>query len=227
MEKIHKRLLGVLIVAGGTAFPFAVGAATLNLGVTADLAPTASTSSAELQMTETSQPSGPVMVTAADAEESGPILSSSTQVKTVDDFHAYARSAIQSNPNLEEVDASDGAVSVKYQEPGRVLGLFPVTMSSSATIDSGGNVTLTHPWYYFLTSTDTNNASLRAALSTEAAATFNQQASVASEGATSTTRATASLSASQAAQLLSGITLVLSSAFPATSSASATVSSAY
>jgi len=211
MEKIHKRLFGAFIVAGFAALPLAAGAADVDLGGSATLAPT---------ITATSEPSSPVMVTATDAQ-SGATLSSSGQVQSMDDFHAYARGALRNNSNLKEIDADANAVTVKYNEDGYVLGLFPVSMTSSATISADGNVTLAHPWYYFMTSSDTNNASLRSALSTEAAATFNQQASAASEGATSTARVDAALSANKAAQLLAGINLALGSALTISASGSA------
>ncbi|MGH7174752.1 MAG: hypothetical protein ACREGR_00125 [Minisyncoccia bacterium] len=159
---------------------------------------------------------GMFMVTASDAASGGTTLTSSSQVMTDDDFAAFARGTIKSNTALEAVAASDNSVTVEYREPGRVIGLFPVIMNSSATIASNGMVSISHPWYYFLTST-ASDASLRTALSTEAAGAFNQTPSRASEGATSTASGESVLSASEKARLLAGINLALGSTLAASS----------
>lgn len=160
----------------------------------------------------------PVAITAAEAANGSPTLSSSAQVASEADFAAYARGAIKSNASIKEVDSNADSVTVRFSEPARILGIFPVTLRSAATIAADGSVRVEHPWYYFLATSDADETGLKTALAEEATV-FSRAPSPAAAGATSTAGAEATLSASEKARLLSGMTMALGSALSSSASA--------
>jgi hypothetical protein len=171
---------------------------------------------------------GMLMITAGDAgsmtgtgTSGSGMITSSDMVKTDADFASYAQNEMQQDANIKEVDADNSSVAVKYQEPGRFLGLFPVTMNATAKVDASGDVTFSYPWYRFLTTTSTNDAAVRTALSAQAATVLNTEPSQASEGATSTVAASGTLTASQKAELLDGMRSVLTDSSMTNASANA------
>jgi hypothetical protein len=200
------------------------GPATDPNGVTAGLQ---LSGSADASSTDTSA-NGMLMITQQDVANStdtsgSAMVTSSADVASDADFASYAKDQMMQDSQIKEVDATNNSVAVKYAEQGRFLGIFPVTMTSTATVAADGNVTFSYPWYHFLTTTSANDATMRTALADQASASLNNgQPSAASEGATSTMQADATLSASQKARILDAMRLVLSS--QATASASTTAS---
>jgi hypothetical protein len=157
----------------------------------------------------------PAFAAAQGAEPAAPAAegaaASSGQAASEGGFSAYAQGQMQENASITGVTASDDSVTVRFNEPGRLLGLFALRLPASATISADGRVALSHPWYAFLVARRADEAGLKTALAQEARV-FNRSLSPASAGATSTARGAAALSASQKAQLLSGISMALAGA---------------
>jgi hypothetical protein len=157
-------------------------------------------------------PLAALSITAQEAAR-GSTLDSAGEVANDADFAAFARGQMQSDATIRQVDSTDASVTVHFAEPGRLLGLFPVSMRSAAIIAADGSARVTHPWYYFLAVPSADEARLAAALAEEATI-FTQAPSRASVGATSTAGERPALSAGQKAQLLSGISMALAGALP-------------
>lgn len=177
----------------------------------------------------TTDSSGMLMITAADAANDANMqgagtVTSSANVASDADFAAYAKSQMRAHATLKEVDSDGSSVSVKYAEPGRFLGVFPVTMTATAKVAADGSITISHPWYYFLTSTAADDAAVKATLAQSTVGMFHTTPSAASEGATSTASAHATLTAQQKAAILATIRAVLATSVSANGTASTSTS---
>lgn len=75
-------------------------------------------------------------------------------VTTNGQLNAYADGIMHADPNILNVNLSDTSVAMTYKVPGRFLGFIPVTIKATATVNQDGTVTVSHPWYDFLTATD-------------------------------------------------------------------------
>lgn len=176
--------------------------------------------------------SGMLMITAQDAAadanaQGAGMVTSSANVANDADFAAYAKSQLRADPNIKEVDSDNSSVAVKYAEHGHFLGVFPVTMTASAKVAADGSITISHPWYYFLTSTSANDAALKASLAQSTVGMFHTTPSAASEGATSTASGQVTLTAAQKAALLATIRAALATSAAMSASGTASTSASY
>lgn len=184
---------------------------------------TASSSAQGSHASGSSTGSGILTITAQDAsDDSGTqsAVTSSASVANDADFAAYAKSQLRANSNLKEVDSDDSSVAVKYTEPGRFLGVFPVTMTATAKVAADGSITVSHPWYYFLTASSADDAAFKAAIAQSTVGMLHTTPSAASEGATSTASARASLTAQQKAAILATIRAALATSASTNTTAS-------
>lgn len=62
------------------------------------------------------------------------------------DVAVYAELATE-RPGVEAVSVTDSQVSVRYEERGRLFGLFPVTMLGTIEVTETGEVNVRLPWY--------------------------------------------------------------------------------
>ncbi len=53
------------------------------------------------------------------------------------------------NSNEPEPKIVEDSIEVKYKQPGRLLGLFPVTFEAEAITYADGHVEINYPWYTF------------------------------------------------------------------------------
>lgn len=206
---------GVSVNAGGSAS--ASGGVGTNADTDTDMGSGSSTTgsassgtSANAAASGSANLSIPLVVTQADVSSgtTQAVQISADKVQTTNDLSGYIAAQMQGDANLMSVDTASDHVAVTYQEPAKFLGIFPITVDTTATTDASGNVSVSQPWWAFLATT--NNAQLQA----------NVQSSVSSIiGASGS--ANAQLSASQQARLVSAIKTVLAAAANANASASA------
>ncbi len=68
-----------------------------------------------------------------------------------EDLDAYAQAAMQSDSAIAGMNFSTDAVEVRYKESAKFLALIPVTFTVVARADADGSVSVSYPWYSFLT----------------------------------------------------------------------------
>lgn len=79
---------------------------------------------------------------------------SADAVMTDADLSAYASAMMRADDRIEAVAFNDENVEVRYGAPGRLFGIFPVTMTVRAEVASDGSVAVSYPWYRFLVASD-------------------------------------------------------------------------
>lgn len=72
-------------------------------------------------------------------------------VRTSSDLLAYARMSLRSDPYMASLTLSGKGVVVSYRKHGRILGLVPVAVPTTATVHTDGTVTFSEPWYGAIT----------------------------------------------------------------------------
>jgi hypothetical protein len=83
-------------------------------------------------------------------------------IKGDDDLAAYGNIVVSARPAVKGVSVENDRVIVKYNHPGKFLGLFKVHLGAQAVVDAEGNVSIKLPWYSFLVSK--NSAEVKAAI---------------------------------------------------------------
>ncbi len=83
-------------------------------------------------------------------------------IKSDDDLSAYANVVVAARPAVAGVTVENDRIIVKYDQPGKFLGLFKVHLGAQAEVDSSGNVSIHLPWYSFLVSK--NSGQVKAAI---------------------------------------------------------------
>lgn len=91
-------------------------------------------------------------------------VTSAAVVETSEDLRAYVAGVIDADARIERTDLSSEAVTVVYQQPGRLFGFVPVSMTVTVTVDSSGDVTVDYPWYGFMVATEQSRAVAEATL---------------------------------------------------------------
>lgn len=105
-------------------------------------------------------------------------------VSTTNDVEAFAASTIRSHESVEGVDAGTDHVTVSFSERGRILGIFPVAMTSKVVARADGSVKIERPWYSFLTWGD--RAELSGDLEARVRAALENDGALTAEGTLST-----------------------------------------
>ncbi len=72
-------------------------------------------------------------------------------VQTSKDLLVYARSALASDPYIESLTLSGHSVVVTYHKQGRLIGLLPLAVPTTATVHTDGTVQFVEPWYGTIT----------------------------------------------------------------------------
>jgi hypothetical protein len=121
-------------------------------------------------------------------------LKNAAMVATEEDLRAYARSVLEADVQLESTNLSQEAVTVVYKQPGRLLGIIPVSMTVAATVEQDGSVSLDYPWYGFMVAKSVASTDLETALENQI------QTTLAANNITATT--TGKLSARAQAEIL-------------------------
>lgn len=103
----------------------------------------------------------------------------SVYIRTEDDVAAYAHMVQEHAPQVAAVETSDTGVSVTYFQPGKLFGLFDLTMKARVVVDAEGSVSIKLPWYSFLVTKDTATlaASVQEAVNTTGSAAATADAS--------------------------------------------------
>ena len=86
----------------------------------------------------------------------------SSNISTDSDLNLYTTSLQEQDKNVAKVETKDDYILVGYREPGKFLGFIPVSVTANAKVDADGKVTISYPWYTFLTAK--NDADLRTSL---------------------------------------------------------------
>jgi hypothetical protein len=158
MKNFIRTLIALLLLS-----PVAVLAAEVNVG-------------ANVGINATDAEGNPAHVETSTDEDGTPVFTITTNAhaETDADFEAYVENAKTEDSHVESADVDeDGSVDVAYQHEGKILGVFPVTVTSHTSVssDANGNV-VTHvnlPWWSFLVSgLDDIRANVMAALSANA-----------------------------------------------------------
>ena len=118
---------------------------TTDVGVTATSAATATIPTG---LTEESES---IVIDRSEIDQNEIFFVDEASVTTSAELDTYARSLIQSDPNIVRVSLDNENVSLWYRDRARLLGFIPVTVSARASIDSDGTVDVSYPWYSFLT----------------------------------------------------------------------------
>lgn len=158
-----------LALIAGFAFAFPVAAqveAALDTGVSLDSGPDGMNAGADARATTSVATDPHAEGTEEHAHEPFTILRSSlgagaqTAPATADavatdaDLNAYASGVMRADDRIEAVAFTDEKVEVRYGAPGRLLGIFPITMTVRAEVASDGTVAVSYPWYRFLVASD-------------------------------------------------------------------------
>lgn len=103
----------------------------------------------------------------AQEEEAGNLeeVTADIDPETVSDntvLATYAQSLLVSDEDAERVEVTEGAVALTYKQRAEFLGLVPVLVDTTVTVDEAGEVTIDYPWYRFMASVDED--SLRTAI---------------------------------------------------------------
>jgi hypothetical protein len=75
-------------------------------------------------------------------------------VRTSADLLAYARAALVQDPYIESITLSGRSIVVAYERQGRLLGILPLAVPTTATVRTDGSVSFTAPWYGSVTVAD-------------------------------------------------------------------------
>jgi hypothetical protein len=129
------------------------------------------------------------------------------------DLDTYARALLESDTHVEDVSAEATSVSVSYDEPARLFGLFPMLVAVRATANADGSVKINYPWYRFLMAAD--DTQLRAALAERVGAELG---SAHADAATTTALMQGTLSANAKARLIEALHDILKSKLDASMS---------
>ncbi len=138
-------------------------------------------------------------------------------VNTIDDastsgntgFSAYAHTVIQNDVHVENISSHNDEVSLSYDEPVRLFGVFPMLVAVTATVNGRGDLQLQYPWYHIVMATD------RAQLESSLQNRLNSELGMTADGST-----TASLDASTKARIVSAMHDVMKAHLDADMSAS-------
>lgn len=97
-----------------------------------------------------------ILITRADLSGRGMVSANLTpiQVDTKADLEAYIAAQLESDENVESIEAAQNSVSVTYKDRAHLFAVIPVMVDATATVDAEGNVEVSYPWYSFLMSTD-------------------------------------------------------------------------
>ncbi|HUO56480.1 MAG TPA: hypothetical protein VMU27_03545 [Candidatus Paceibacterota bacterium] len=93
----------------------------------------------------------PIYVTQADLSAGmlAPTSDDPTTVQSSADLSGYTAALLQDDINIGEIQASSGQVSVAYDEPTKILGIFATDIEAMASARSDGSVDVSYPWYAF------------------------------------------------------------------------------
>lgn len=80
------------------------------------------------------------------------IVGSSTPVSpvaihTLGELTAYAKQTLVDDPYIGTVSLSSHEIAVTYRKQGRLLGLLPVAVPTTARVRTDGSVSFDEPWY--------------------------------------------------------------------------------
>jgi len=162
------------------------GTVTVDLDVSADAEANATGTAGEQENMDSSVSSDVegkgeigIMITraAASSDATSVAITSPAAVETNTDLSAYVTTVVRSDNNIGSAEVSGSAVSLAYNVRARLLGVFPVLMPVRATVEAGGETTITYPWYAFLATVD--SASLESNVSVATAATVSASANTA------------------------------------------------
>ncbi len=102
----------------------------------------------------TTMPDGAQKVLSVTRSNLGSTASATTSplsVRTSSDLLAYARSVLAQDPFIESLTLSGRGVVVSYRKHGRLLGVLPLAVPTTATVRTDGTVTFSQPWYGMIT----------------------------------------------------------------------------
>lgn len=77
---------------------------------------------------------------------------SAESVNTANDLEVYAASALRTHDSFDGVDVTSDRLSFRFKEDARLFGFIPHRVTSRVEVSGDGTVTVTRPWYSFLTS---------------------------------------------------------------------------
>lgn len=150
---------GILLADGygpDTSAGSVLGEATTTIGV--DVATSGVEADASVEADAT------ISLTRDDATDTETLVESTAAVETSSDLRAYASGVLQSDTRIERADLSAEAVTVEYEQPGRLFGFVPVAVTVTATVDSSGNVTVDYPWYGFMVALEQSEREVESSL---------------------------------------------------------------
>lgn len=90
-------------------------------------------------------------------------------VRSNNSLASFAGTLMRNDRNMSSVEFKDSKMDVRYAQKAKFLGFIPASMNVKVTVDEKGAVTVAHPWYAFLMSSDTTAEQLEATLAAEVA----------------------------------------------------------
>jgi hypothetical protein len=78
-----------------------------------------------------------------------------SQIETQDELEAFAVATMYNDTRMEEVSINFQKITMKYNQPAKLFGLFDIDYTYHAEVDELGRVKVKTPWWLFLTK---NNA---------------------------------------------------------------------
>ena len=88
---------------------------------------------------------------AAVTNSTGTAIAASS-VNTASDLEAYAAATMRTSDRIEGVEVADEHIVLRFTEEARLLGFIPHTMTSRVEVETDGTVRVVRPWYGFLVS---------------------------------------------------------------------------
>ena len=88
-----------------------------------------------------------VVVTRGDLIVGSTTPASPIAIHTADELAAYAKQALLDDPYIGTVSLSSQEIAVTYRKEGKLLGLLPVAVPTTARVRTDGSVSFDEPWY--------------------------------------------------------------------------------
>ena len=154
-------------------------------------------------------------------EEHRAVIMGHGDVRTFGDLRAFAKSTIEGDENVDELNFNSKKAEMSYRQEGRFLALLPVPMKVKITVYANGDVVVKYPWYSFLTVDNQDEIEAKIKVAVDNVMRGRLVGSVQAEGKS----ANPTLTPSQIADVVSRIREVLQSTFGGTEATSTTSAS--
>lgn len=93
-----------------------------------------------------------------------------SNVRSHADVSGYIATQMKHDAHITAVTSSPTHVAVTYNVPVRLFGIFPIMIDTDTDVDAQGTVVVNHPWWTFMTASDSNtdvNAAITTAVQSE------------------------------------------------------------